>query len=240
MVVEHELLWDDEKIARLWDYLSHASPAPYFSEIHGEQILHRSGIPLGSALEVCDFGCGPGFIWDHLTRLNAKWRYTGVDFSAKSVSTLQAKAEGQPGFVGAEVIETLPTSLPENHFDVVLLIEVVEHLSDEKLQPTLREAVRILKPGGRLVVSTPNDENLAEQRKFCAECGAKFHEWQHVRSWSADSLTRHMAEFGFLADRIGVYNFSAVDIPHKSIDLLKRLLQPSYKKPHMLAVFRKS
>lgn len=240
MIVEHDMLWDDEKIARLWDYLSHASPVPYFSEMHGEQILSRTEISLNEALEICDFGCGPGYIWDHLTRLNAKWRYTGVDFSAKSVATLQAKASGQPGFVGAEVIDALPTSLPGNKFDVVLLIEVVEHLSDEKLDPTLREAARILKPGGRLVISTPNDEDLAELRKFCAECGAKFHEWQHVRSWSQESLTRHLAQFGFEAHKIGVYNFSATDLPHKSLDLLKSLIQPNYKRPHMLALFRKT
>ena len=38
--------------------------------------------------------------------------------------------------------------------DVITMIEVIEHLTE--LQPTLRELYRIMKPGGTLLVTTPN------------------------------------------------------------------------------------
>lgn len=48
--------------------------------------------------------------------------------------------------------EELP--YPSNHFDVILSHEVIEHVRDDKL--AVREMVRVLKPGGRLVLFCPN------------------------------------------------------------------------------------
>ena len=50
-------------------------------------------------------------------------------------------------------------SVPDEHFDCVVSIDVLEHLSTD--QPFLRELRRVLKPGGRAVVTVPNgDERL--------------------------------------------------------------------------------
>ncbi|MDQ3979810.1 MAG: class I SAM-dependent methyltransferase, partial [Actinomycetota bacterium] len=56
---------------------------------------------------------------------------------------------------------------------------------------------RILRPGGALIVTTPNDEQLAQAESICPDCGCIFHPVQHVRSWDKDSLSRKMREFGF-------------------------------------------
>ena len=55
----------------------------------------------------------------------------------------------------------------------------------------------MLKPGGRLVVTTPNEEDLEQSKVVCPECLARFHKMQHVRSWSARTLTERLEGYGF-------------------------------------------
>lgn len=57
-----------------------------------------------------------------------------------------------------------PLPFAADNFDLVLAIEVVEHL--ENPWAFLREAIRVLKPGGNLVFSTPNVESLASRLCF--------------------------------------------------------------------------
>jgi len=82
-------------------------------------------------------------------------------------------------------------------FDVVLLIEVVEHLRSDILDATLREIHRVMRPGGVLLITTPNNEDLSRSMKFCPDCGAIFHEWQHVRAWDVVGLAKELKAYGF-------------------------------------------
>jgi 2-polyprenyl-3-methyl-5-hydroxy-6-metoxy-1,4-benzoquinol methylase len=190
-------------------------------------------------LSVLDFGCGPGYIWDHLQSLGARWKYTGIDFSADAVSQLERKAITSARFVGAHHITRLPTFLPPGSFDAILLFEVLEHLSDTYLEETVEEVGRLLKDGGVLVVSTPNEERLSDAEKYCPECGAIFHEWQHVRSWSLSMLSKYIEEFGFRIVTHEELDFSATGLLHKIIRGIKIILNKEVKRPHLIAVFRK-
>lgn len=240
-IQRHKICWDDEKVSRLWNYYSTTVPYSeiYFSKLFGTKLLTKSGLPLDQELLVLDFGCGPGNIWDHLQSLGAKWKYTGVDFSSEAVAQIQHKAGTSSHFVGAHHITGLPTLFPSCSFDVILLFEVLEHLNDSYLENTLSEAGRLLKDGGIMVVSTPNEELLAECEKFCPECGAIFHEWQHVRSWSLDTLTRYVGKFGFTIVKYEKLDFSATRLIDKIIRGIKFILNMNVKRPHMIALFQK-
>ena len=122
---EHEINWTDEKVSRLWDYYSRTPPYSemYFSKSFGHHILRKSGLPLEAKLDVLDFGCGPGFIWDHLRQLNSNWQYTALDFSETSVSKVTAKASGDGRFSGAEHVRSLPTKLASSKFDIVYFLK---------------------------------------------------------------------------------------------------------------------
>ena len=65
------------------------------------------------------------------------------------------------------------------------------------LDEVLAECLRALAPGGRLFVTTPNGEDLDVERTICPECGCTFHRWQHVRSWTAQSLASRLSAVGF-------------------------------------------
>jgi 2-polyprenyl-3-methyl-5-hydroxy-6-metoxy-1,4-benzoquinol methylase len=205
MSFEHPIEWTDENVSRLWDYYSRTPPYSdvYFSKQYGERVLRESKLPLHESLNVLDFGCGPGFIWEHLCNLNANWKYTGIDFSITSIDKVLKKGVKHPKFVGAHRITELPTELQSANYDLVLLLEVVEHLKDDYLNNTLKEVQRLLKPGGVLLVTTPNEEDLLRSTRFCPDCGAIFHDWQHVRSWSVEKLEKCLNKYGFALRMLG-------------------------------------
>jgi len=104
---------------------------------------------------------------------------SGLEFSESSASTARERLAREPLFRGFEVG---PNSYPDASFDVAFLVEVVEHLLDEQIEPTVREVERLLAPGGHVVVTAPNEEHLVFERVHCPDCGATFHRWQHQRS----------------------------------------------------------
>lgn len=77
---------------------------------------------------------------------------------------------------------------PDASFDVVIVSEVLEHLSDEDLHDTLAEARRVLRPGGRCIGTVPADENLVSSQVVCPGCGTVFHRWGHVQTFSQQRL----------------------------------------------------
>jgi SAM-dependent methyltransferase len=242
MTFEHQIEWNDKNVSRLWDYYSRTPPYSeiYFSKVLGDRILKKSGLPLNQEIDVLDFGCGPGFIWEHLCKLGSAWNYTGLDFSPDSVAKLRTNAKDRPKFKGVHHISQLPVSLPSEHYDVVLMIEVVEHLKDEYLDSALSEARRLLKRGGVLVITTPNDEDLSKSTRFCPDCGALFHEWQHVRSWTVASLANRLKQHGFDLCKAHTLDFVAHGFVRRSVRLARRLFRGIRGTPHMIAVYQKT
>jgi SAM-dependent methyltransferase len=65
----------------------------------------------------------------------------------------------RPGWVAADLVRDLP--FRSESFDLVLLLEVIEHLPD--IPHSLREIARVLKPGGIAIVTTPNRLNVVSR-----------------------------------------------------------------------------
>lgn len=242
-----QIEWTDSQVSRLWDYYARTPPYSemFFASRFGRQLLRESGLPLRQPLEVLDFGCGPGYIWDHLRDMDAQWRYSALDFSQASVVEMQRRGAGHERFRGAMHVTSLPTALPAAGFDAVLLFEVVEHLNDVHLQATVQEATRLLKHGGMLVISTPNNEDLSQSHRFCPSCGAVFHQWQHVRSWNFETLARYLGAEGFIPAHHRTTDFEATERTLGSHLLAARrfvrsLLRRPAGDPHLIAVFRRS
>jgi SAM-dependent methyltransferase len=95
---------------------------------------------------ILDIGCGVGAFVERLRRFSE--RVAGIDVDAERV---EEGGKHMPGLALA-VGEKLPFA--NRVFDVVLLHEVLEHVTDD--QATLREAHRVLAPGGKAVIFCPN------------------------------------------------------------------------------------
>ncbi len=107
--------------------------------------LIRQYAPLEGA-RILDIGCGLGVYVRKFRGFSE--RVCGIDIDPKR---LREGAKTTPGLMLA-VGEHLPYR--DATFDVVVLNEVIEHVADDRA--TLREAMRILTPGGRIVIYAPN------------------------------------------------------------------------------------
>jgi SAM-dependent methyltransferase len=227
----HEVRWTSEQVAQFWDALAaEAPPSVYFSVRSGSAIVDRAlqEAPLRER-RVLDFGCGRGDLLDHLFARGVAAQ--GLEFSDRSARAVEQRFGAHPLFRGVTVAPTLPSPLAGASVDAVFLVEVVEHLRDEPLAGVLAEVRRVLAPGGIVVATTPNEEELGLEHVRCPECGAGFHRWQHVRSLSAQSISGLFAAHGF-ESRVA----EGLEWGETRSQRLRRLLRPPRKPPHLLYV----
>jgi SAM-dependent methyltransferase len=108
---------------------------------------------MGSGLcgRVADLGCGNGIIGGILLRNSAIESMYGIDLSPESEPA--AASNGYSGFLAADLAKI---DLPDGSFDGIISICVLEHVGN--LASALREARRLLKPGGQFSFSTPSPQ----------------------------------------------------------------------------------
>jgi len=107
--------------------------------------------PLGG-LRIMDVGCGGGLVAEPLARMGAA--VTGIDPGADTIAAARAHAEPQGLTIDYRVARIEEVAAAGFTFDVVTCLEVVEHIPD--VAAFLAAAVRCVRPGGLLIVSTLN------------------------------------------------------------------------------------
>lgn len=105
-----------------------------------------------AGLTLLDIGCGAGLVTEPMTRLGAA--VTGIDPAAETIAAAKTHA-GEGGLVVDYRSMTAEALAAEGHsFDVVLILEVVEHVPD--VPGFVATVARLVKPGGLVVASTIN------------------------------------------------------------------------------------
>jgi 2-polyprenyl-6-hydroxyphenyl methylase/3-demethylubiquinone-9 3-methyltransferase len=148
-------------------------------------------VPQGA--RVLDVGCGEGWFTAELARAGA--RVVGVDVAAEPLR--RARARDRELDLRVIPIDG-PWQLADASFDVVWAGEVIEHVFDTAAW--LSEVRRVLRSGGRLLLSTPALGPLALARMALSP--RAFTErfdplGDHLRFYSRQTLTELLDEFGF-------------------------------------------
>lgn len=115
--------------------------------------------------DLIELGAAPGV--QSVLLANAGYHVTALDLGAAEWSAEPAGAMGRMlATVDAELVvwdlERTPFPLPDASFDVAVMTEVLEHLREYPAR-TLAEVRRILRPGGLLVLTTPNAAYLRKR-----------------------------------------------------------------------------
>ena len=138
--------------------------------------IHVSKLLSGNVLEIgCGTGRGVSVLADSVSE------YTGVD---KNTELMESLSKTYPKFKFIDMFLPPLKDLPSNHFDYVVTFQVIEHIENDDF--FLAEAARVLKPGGKLYLTTVN-------KKFSLTRNP----W-HVREYLApelrDLMQKHFSE----------------------------------------------
>jgi len=155
---------------------------PYFDAVAGAKtILERAGIQSG--MRVLDAGCGPGRLTLAAAgRVGPSGHVLALDIQPAMLEKLKLRL-ARHGLTNVDLMLAGlgEGKLPQDEFDVVLLVTVLGEIADKLA--ALRELHRSLRPGGVLsvteVLPDPHYQTVGRVRRLAAEVG--FHEGQIVR-----------------------------------------------------------
>lgn len=137
---------------------------------------------------IYDIGCGEGILLEKLSRLAPGAEVTGIDCMPENIAICRAHG------LNARLGDLYHLEIADASVDVVFLIEVIEHLLDH--ENALKEMMRVLKPGGKLVILFPHDAVFA----FARFATFKFKEWRydpgHVKRWTHRDLNATLRGLG--------------------------------------------
>ncbi len=170
-----------------------------------DQIVRLSG----SGNDILDIGCGTGAIGKRLMENgNRVW---GLDISSGAVK--RAKQAG----INAKVCDIEKEEIPfaKKKFDGIILAEIIEHVFDT--DALLERIVKRIKPGGFLIVTTPNIATLGRRLLLMAgknpliEVHAREHTAGHIRYFVKDTVLPLLTDHGLTIEYFGsdVVNFNA-------------------------------
>lgn len=139
-----------------------------------------------------DFGCGSGATLERVKKKHPLWNLYGLDNNKYACTA--AREKGFKIFYG----DILEINIPQNFFDIVNMSHVIEHLNDPK--KTLLKINSLMKPGGQIIISTPNFDSLAARifKTYWFALDAP----RHLFIFAPDNLKRLLKDTGFVVEKL--------------------------------------
>lgn len=250
----HDAIWKDWEV--LHRYLTSFAlenagkefVVPYVNDALPRFLRTLDLLPLKPGLDVLEFGANP-YLFSILLERLLGYRLTFANFTGASIFDTEV-TRGRQTIASAEYgeeysfeytsfnIELSPPPYPEGSFDVVLFCEILEHLVIDPLV-IFPKFLRLLKPGGFLLLTTPNAVRLVNFAYMLE--GANFFDryhpdngiyGRHNREFTVEEVERILSDAGFVesvvttADR---YDYDRIPID-----------KDNYEKPGRLAHTRTS
>lgn len=144
----------------------------------------RDLLPADANAAICDVACGRGRLLDFYRRAGYR-NIVGVDTSAEQVALARQVIDDVHLGDAIAFLNARPAS-----FDVISGIDVIEHLTKNEVLAFLDAAMAALRPGGRLILQTPNAESPWGSM-------LRYADFTHELSFTPESLSRILSLVGF-------------------------------------------
>jgi len=174
-----------------------------------------------------DIACGAGTFLASLGQTDSSIR-VGIDIA---VNQLQVGIKNKKA-TNIHFVQSTGTQLPfpDNYFQVVTSIELVEHLTIDECNSLLTEIYRVLKPRGVLLLSSPNYRGLWPFVEWLInKLADTSYEEQHITKYNRHQLKHILINKGFADVRVRGFMFAApffAGLNWRLADLISRI-EPS-------------
>jgi len=199
--------WDQ----KLFRESSDLASSPIYIHKNNIVLRHVSKIP-GPVL---DIGFGNGYLEELITQNDFKNKLYGIDISKYAIYLLNVK-------FGKTFVNGKITDIPfkDKKFDIVIALDILEHIPKSKISIALSEVNRVLGNNGKFIVSVPVNESPVDSRNN-----------GHLRNYTKIIFINEMERSGFEVEKIySLYAF-------KSYYFIKSLINQYFfkiKKPNLL------
>lgn len=143
--------------------------------------------------DILDLGFGQGYFEEALEEKNKSYSLFGIDISDKAVNRAKGKFKGD--FRSGDVLK-IREIFGTKKFDVVIAIELIEHITPQKTLKLFSDIRLLLKPQGIFIISTPTNEGL---RKL------KSNPSGHVREYTIPIVKTEFEISGFKIEKLRTF-----------------------------------
>ena len=153
--------------------------------------------------QLLEVGCGGG----HVLRMFPEAELTGVDVSGEMLRRAKANLEGLSATLLKGQLQDL--NLPSGGFDKLVCTEVLEHAFDP--DAVLSEMKRLMRPGGRAVITFPNDHLINTLKAVIRGSGLTVLPPLRRVSWGGDHYHLHVWRIPEMRQLLSSY-FTVADV----------------------------
>ena len=167
-----------------------------------DDIIYNSSVG-----RILDYGCGTGKLVEKLQKLYQNKEIYGVDIFNKVLSIAQKRKI-------ANIIDLKKRHPPKNYFDLILCLDVLEHVKDDLA--LLRHLKTLLRKNGKLLLTVPAYNFLWSGEDYVSN---------HIRRYTRVKLKKKISQSGFRIKKISYFN-TFLFFPLIAVLLTKRIFQP--------------
>ena len=158
-------------------------------------------IPLQNGIKLFDLGCGKGKVLKEMFKLNPHLQITAADVSETSLAYAK-KHLPKCSFIHIAEGGKLPCA--DNSFDFITALDVLEHIYDTEL--VFSELSRILKPGGKLLISVPYYGLIKNLIIALVGFDLVYNPRSpHIRYYTKKTLIKEVTSVGLSVERLGYF-----------------------------------